>query len=238
MNPIGKESKMRLLLAVLLLIGPISYLNAGDVPISSEESERNQAAVMKYLGPALKDHGGVARINYVTACAAKGKPLPFPIVEVQPASKEALGLAAVRDIFGKDKGVSVSETPSGIIRVTIGQPIASILQTKIRSLSLDREQQYNAVPTIIAILECKEVEGAMRQLGFERPLTVAHMGIALPEKDGPPLPHLPARMTNLTVDQALDLIAKAFGGIVIYKECANANGKRLFSLEFTQATAL
>jgi hypothetical protein len=230
---------MRLLLAVLLLARSIGYLDAGDVPSSSEESERNQAAVVQYLGPALKDRGGIARIDYVTACSGKGPPLPFPTVEMQVASKETSGLAAVREIFSKDKKVSVSESPSGIIRVTIGQPMfLTMLQTKIHSLTLDQDEQYNAVLTINAILESKEVRVAMRQLKIEQPLTVYSGGIARPEKHGPSLPRLPARITDLTVDQALDLIAKTFGGIVIYEECADANGKRLFSLEFTQATDL
>jgi hypothetical protein len=231
---------MKLLLAVLLLGVPLGCVAAGDAPISSAESERNQAVVLKYLGPALKDRGGVARIDYVTACVAKdGRPLPFPSVNVQPASKEMSGLAAVREIFSNDKKVLVSESAPGIIRVTIGKPIfLRLLQTKIHSLTLDQAEQYNAVPTLYTILGCKEVQAAMHQLGIEQPLTVMHSGIARPEKGEPPLPHLPAHITNLTVDQALDLIAKTFGGIVIYEECADANGKRLFSLEFTQAIGL
>jgi hypothetical protein len=240
MNPTGKKSKMKLFLGVLLLAGPIGYLGAGDVPSNGEESQRNQAAVLKYLGPALKSRGGVARIDYVTACAAKdGTPLPFPAVKVEPSSKATSGLTAVREIFSSDKNVSVSESRFGVARVTIGRLIGSmILQTKIHSLALDQDEQYNAVPTIYAILGCKEVQAAMHQLGFEQPPTVMHAGIAQPEEGQPPLPRLPARITDLTVDQALDLIAKTFGGIVIYKECADANGKRLFSLDFTQAIDL
>jgi hypothetical protein len=237
MNLNGKKNKMKLFLGVLLLAGAVRYVDATDVPSNAEESQRNQAAVLKYVGLALKDCRGVARIDYVTVCAAKdGTPLPFPAIKVQPASKGSSGLAAVREIFSHDKNVSVSQSPVGIIRVTIGQPMGSIiLQTKIHSLALDQDEQYNAVPTIYAILGCKEVQAAMHRLGFEQPLTVMHAGIARPEEGEPPLPRLPACITDLTVDQALDLIAKTFSGIVIYEECVDANGKRLFSLDFTHA---
>lgn len=232
MNLISKESK-KLLLAVVILASVIGYLDAEDAPSSAEESQGNQEAALKYLGPALKDRGGVARIDYLAACAAKdGTPLPFPRVVVQPPSKGTSGLAAVREIFRNDKKVSVSENPPGMIRVTIGHPVLSILQTRIGSLTLDREDRYNAAQAIVTILGCKDVQAAMRQLGFGQPLTVSSIGIAPFEKRAP---HLPARISDLTMDQALNNVAKTFGGIVIYEECANANGKRLFSLAFTQA---
>ena len=230
---IGKQRKKLLLVTALLLTGLIGWLDAADVPSNIEESQRDQAAVLKYLGPALKDRGGVVRIDCITACAAKsGTPLPFPAVVVQPPSQGTSGLAAVRDIFRNDKTVSVSEDPSGMIRITIGQPKSSILQTKIRSLTLSREAQYNEVLAVDAILGCKEVQVARCELGFEEPLTFTHINVAPFDKHAP---HLPGRMKNLTVNQALDQVAKTFGGIVIYEECANTNGKRLFSIDFTKA---
>jgi hypothetical protein len=81
MNRIGKKSKMKLFLVVLLLTGPLRCLNAENVASSSAESECKQVAALKYLGRALNDRGGVARIDYVTASAAKdGTPFPFPAV--------------------------------------------------------------------------------------------------------------------------------------------------------------
>jgi len=45
-------------------------------------------------------------------------------------------------------------------------------------------------------------------------------------------------MKDLTVDQALDAVARTFGGIVIYETCAQQSGKRLVSLDFVQVADL
>lgn len=231
---LNKASKNLVLSTVMLLAGLSGRSDTMAVPANIEESHRNQAAVLKFLGPALKDRGGIGRIYCITACATKsGTPLPFPLVMIQPASEGASGLAAVRDIFRNDQKTSVAESPSGMIRVTIEQPKSSILQTKIPLLTFSQAAQYDEVRAVDAILGCKEVQAAKRQLGFEEPLTVESLGVAPFDKRAP---HLPARMRNLTVDQALDEVAKIFGGIVIYKECANENGKRLFTIDFTKAT--
>jgi hypothetical protein len=86
-----------------------------------------------------------------------------------------------------------------MIRVTIGQPVSALLQTRICSLTLKRHEQYNAMLAIFAILNSKDVETAMHQLGFDQPNIVFGGGIALPEK-GVRLPHLPASMKDLTMD--------------------------------------
>jgi hypothetical protein len=48
------------------------------------------------------------------------------------------------------------------------------------------------------------------------------------------LPHLPETIQNMTVDQALDVIARTFKGIVIYGECARSNGERSFWIDFAR----
>jgi hypothetical protein len=90
---------------------------------------------------------------------------------------------------------------------------------------------------IFAIENMTEVEVAERKLGFYHPNIVFGGGIALPEK-GLRLPHLPASMKDLTMDEAFDAAAKTFGGIVIYETCVDRNGKRLVSLDFVQVAGL
>lgn len=213
-----------------LLFSCLCTAGAQDI---SGQGEGSLQVVMEYLGPALKDRSGIARIFYVTECSSEGAPLPFPEVNAQAAPRGASGIAAIREIFSKDQNVQVSEGSAGIIRVMIGQLSSSaILQTKIHSLALDQEERYDPVLAVNAILNCKEVEVDMRKLGIEQPLTVTHAGINPFNKNAP---HLRSRLVNLTVDQALNLIAKTFKGVVMYEECTEA-GKRLFSLEFIQTT--
>ena len=186
----------------------------------------------------LLSREGAGRIYYSTACKTKdGESLPFPRVEVRQLSKETTGVVAVREIFENDKHVMVSEDRSGMIRVTIGQPVSALLQTRIHSLTLKPHERYNAPLAISAIENTTEVEVAERKLGFDHPNIVFGGGIALPEK-GVRLPHLPASMKDLTMDRALDAVAKTFGGIVIYETCEERSGKRLVSLDFVQVANL
>jgi hypothetical protein len=68
--------------------------------------------------------------------------------------------------------------------------------------------------------------------------TLCSAGVSLCRKRGARLPHLPASMKDLTMDRALDAVAKTFGGIVIYETCEERSGKRLVSLDFVQVANL
>jgi hypothetical protein len=229
---------MKFLFIVLLLSSALGCASAEGLPKGYVISQHNQEDVLKYLLPALMSRGGSGRIYYSTACKTKdSQTLPFPRVEGRPPSKETTGLVAVREIFENDKHVMASEDRSGIVRVTIGQPERALLQTRIHSLTLKPHEQYNAMLAIFAILNSKDVEPAVHQLGFDQPNIVFGGDIALPEK-GVWLPHLPASMKDLTMDQALDAVARTFGGIVIYETCAERSGKRLVSLDFVQVADL
>jgi len=95
----------------------------------------------------------------------------------------------------------VSEDRSGMIRVTIGQPMSALLQTRIHLLTLKLHERYNAMLAIFAILNSKDAEAAMHQLGFDQRNIVFGGGIALPEK-GVRLPLLPTSMKDLTMESA------------------------------------
>jgi hypothetical protein len=221
-----------LALVVLMLVSAGACTSAADLPRGLVISQRNQEVVLKYLRPVLMSRGGPGRIDYSTVCAAKdGTPLPFPRVEVVPPSKGKTGLAMVREIFKNDKNVAVSEEPSRVIRVKIGQPVSAILRTRIRSVTLTPDEQYNAQLAIAAILNSNEFQAAMRQLRFDQPFTVFDTNIVKPGKG---LPHLPASIKDMTVDQALDAVARTFKGIVIYETCVERGGKHLVSLDFVQ----
>jgi hypothetical protein len=46
----------------------------------------------------------------------------------------------------------------------------------------------------------------------------------------PGLPHLPRTIKNVTLDRALDAVAKTFSGIVVFGYCTNT---RLYNVDFT-----
>jgi hypothetical protein len=195
-------------------------------------STPNEDAVLKYLVPALSSAGKAGLLYYSGAYDAKSSdPVPFPLLELQAPSKSETGLAAVREIFQSDKNVTVSEEPSGIITIRVGDISPEILETKISLLRLDRTEQYSPGDAITAIEKTKDVEASMRRFRLRPTLNLG--GQVVQPAEG--LPHLPPSMKNVTVDQALGSIAETFRGIVVYGVCAQPDGTRLVYIDLAYA---
>jgi hypothetical protein len=195
----------------------VEAASSSTQPASPSESVRNERAVLKYLWPALDYGATVSRIYYLGNCQPDAHPgASFPQLDVQPPSKGRHGVAAVRDVFRQDKYVSIKEADPGIIRVRIGSIPDAVLRIRISNLILTPEEQYNYWPAIFKIQNAPEVQSAMQELKIRIPARTISIGIAQPA-DGSP--HLPGVLTNVTMDQALDLVAKTFRGIVLYGFC-------------------
>ena len=150
-------------------------------------------------------------------------------MKLQPATNGKKGLAAVQQIFKKNKEVTVTQSASSIVRISVGNVPTQILQTQIRSLKLKPEEQYTPELALIAISGAKEVEAAMKRLGLEHPVVVTSIMVQEPR---PGLPHLPSSIVNVTLDQAYDSVAKTFEGIVIYSVCKRPNWPGTFDADF------
>jgi hypothetical protein len=153
----------------------------------------------------------------------------FPAVFLQLSSAGVTGLDAIRQIFQDDPNVTVAQDRSGMIRITIGSVSTAILQTKIQALTLSPDDQYSAPLAVGAVENTPEIRAAERSLGLSQPLT----GIG--PFEGAPIagaPHLPKVMQNITVDEALDSVARIFKGIITYGICTKPDGKSLFKLNF------
>ena len=192
-------------------------------------SGRNLVALLKCVRPALRSSGGTARVYYSTVCRAQGPTLPFPAVQVQAPAQAKTGLPAVQEVFEKDKDVAVLQDQSGIIRIIIGKPDRTLLRTRIGSLQLTSDQQYTPELAILAFEQSKDIEAAMHNLKWDYPVTVSSAGVTEPAKG---LPHLPRTLKNIMLDEAFDLIAKTFGGIVFYGTCQDKNGATLVTWRF------
>jgi hypothetical protein len=131
-----------------------------------------------------------------------------------------IGVAAVRDIFRHEKDVSVKETDPSIIRVRIGNVPDAVLRVSISNLILTPQEQYNYWLAIFKIENAPEVQSAMQELKIRTTARVAIFGVVQPAEG---LPHLPGVITNVTMDQALDLVAKTFGGVVLYEFCTSSD---------------
>ena len=192
-------------------------------------------AFFAYMRPALIYAGGVARVYYAGECPARDRTglvqmLPFPLVWLEPTPQGATGTDAIRQTFRDDPNVSVVQDRSGMLRITIGSVSDLVLKTRIPSLTLDRSEQYNVLSAIDKIAFTVDIYAKQNGLPFgEAPSVIDHLvGGWI---DG--APHLPATMKNVTLDDALDAVARTFGGIVVYGQCARPDGKTLFLFGFT-----
>jgi len=189
-------------------------------------SKRNREAMENYLGPVLTPLGGAGRVYVVIDCG-RGECPQFPRIRMQSPSKGQTGFAAVREIFAKDKQTSVTSGPNGLIRIRFGKLPSALLQTKIHSLRFTLHERYNIISAEGALEGAKEVKAAIQKLRLEEPVVVISELVQEPMEG---VPHLPPEITDVTVDQALDLFAKTFGEVILCEECIRPNGTRCFSI--------
>ena len=226
------RSMLRYLAALVLAL---SALGCVEAAAGTVRDERNVEELLKYLRPVLKPVGGAARIYYGGTCNFKGDLSPFPRLKLQPPSKGARGLIALRQIVQNDRRVTVTKKPFGMIRIYIGESPSQILQTNIRSLKLKPDEQYTPWLAIHAIENTPEVQAAIKpgedaveKLGGGL-VVVSSILVQSPVVG---FPHVAARQINLTLDQALDSVAKAFGAIIIYDEWKGPRGALQTSIDF------
>jgi hypothetical protein len=213
------------------LIAGLQCVSGQDVRSERNNvSERNWHNFLQYLAPALKSTGRVGRLYYRADCwTERGDGILFPWLELVTPAESKTGLAAIQDIFRKEKQVTVTEGRSGITRISMGNVSYELLSTKIHALTFTPRQRYNVQDAIWAIERSKEVEGKVRELKLEHPPTVFTGRVLEPEAG---LPHLPMSLRNVTMDEALDRVAQTFGELITYGECVNGNGTRLVSVDF------
>jgi hypothetical protein len=226
-------------IAICIVMGSSIICVAQNLPSARGESiearrQRHQETVLEYLRDVAWSSRKAIRLYYQANCAPMNGSLvdysvPMPLFRVQPPSRGKNGLAAVRDIFNHVKGVRIAEKPEGIIRIWIGKVPTEILRTRIHRLTLDRQAQYDPSSAIAAIESTREMDAAMNSLRLTLSPDVG--GLVAPAWKG--LPHLPGSVNDMTVDQALDMIAKTWGGPVVYGACTartGENGAKLFAI--------
>jgi len=202
--------------------------------VSAPAGAGNESAVINYLRPALKYIGGAARLYYAATCSADkdefGQPsLLFPLVDLQPPSPGATGMATLQQLFRGDPNVTVTQDRSGMVRITIGNVSTAILQTSFPVLTLDSSDQYSPLAALLTIESTPEIDAAERKLNVDPKQGVIDV-IVSGRFEG--APHLPAVMQNITLDEALDSIARTFQGIVVYGICTLPDGEGLFLLNY------
>lgn len=218
-NLVGKPLVLSVFILALLSgsqISRASDLGRTQLGASKEEAKRNSYKVLRYLVPALNQAGKAGRIYFEESCPSDVDLLhPFPKIDAHRPSKDVSGLAAVQEIFKGDENVSVEENPAGIIRIRVGAMHNEVLQTKISHITFTPLEQYDDRKAINAIFGSQEMQAARQNL--DTPISHPVAGHVMWPAEG--YPHLPASLTNVTLDQSLDAVAQSFGGIVVFGIC-------------------
>jgi hypothetical protein len=117
-----------------------------------------------------------------------------------------------------------------MLRITIGTVSTAILQTRLDVLTLNSSSQYDPLAAIVAIQNAPKVYEAEKSLDVATPPGVTSiLQAAVPSRKAP---HLPSMMQNITVDAALDSVARTFKGIVTYGICKQSDRRGWFYLDY------
>lgn len=135
-------------------------------------------------------------------------------------------------LLAHSKKVTIWRGKAGQLRVLVGDVSAELLTTKITRVSFKTIERYNAIEAINAITQTKEIQAKLGELGLRQPATIPPSYIQMPEPDDDrPLPHLPASIKNVTMEEALDQVAETFDCVIIYAGWTE-DGKRWFSVDY------
>ena len=220
-----------------LSVGALAICMLGSLGGGQREEDRLRDS----LAPALTLTGSAGRLYFVTQCSmsrsfGRDEPYPrFPELTLAPNTDHATALAAVREMLRNERDAAVTEDRSGMIRIMIGEVPAALLSTRIARLTFEPDARWNAVVAILAIENVSEVTAAMRRLNLDIPQPRVIDWILVGPGNNR-FPHLPVTLDNVTMDQALDAVARSFKQLIIYGECMQANGQGIISIYFTPLT--
>lgn len=217
--------KLRLLVLSALLATCMTEVRGVDSAPSNVTMSRKGAdyerSVLARLLPVLKSADRAARIYYAATCPPDEEhyPLAFQRVSVRSPIKHQTVVATVRSIFRAEPLAAVTEDSTGMIRIRVGNPPVAILRTRLGTLHLTPDEQYNPLLAIFAIENAPGVKSAMSKLGLQIPVRPLDLPSVNPAAG---LPHLPSEMSNMTMDQALDLVASTWAAALLYGACTSS----------------
>lgn len=187
----------------------------------SNVAAERQRTLMRHLWPVVKASGKGARIYYNAECAKGGLDdvAMLPSLALDLAGKSDETLAAVQGVFRKVKDVVIKDEPE-LIRIRIGDVPDAVLQTNFDMIAFDPFDRYTDQAAVLALVMNHEFEAEWRRLGLRVPAKLFSILSPPPTEE---LPHVPAQLSNITMDGALDVVAKTFKSVVLYGICEDKN---------------
>jgi hypothetical protein len=150
-----------------------------------------------------------------------------------PVTFKDTATETLREMLPNDRGMTVTQDSSGIIRMIESGVEYDMLNVRIQHISfgdLGTNKQgsaYNPNDALDAILNAPEVTEFMKAHDIQRPGSGAgvhgnQIGTWPPEQ-----PHISGSLDNVTVSEALDQVLMTFPGMWVYEDCPKGeNSKR------------
>lgn len=220
-GPMLVRSIVAAIVASTALVG--SFAHSEEIPPPRSKafvsSEANKDYVLRHYRNELASHNRGGRINYVGECShAASELVAFPAVRHRAAKRH--------------QKVWIARDPSGVGTLRIGNVPRELLETRIDTLELRPEAQYNPQLAIDALQSHSQVKARAAALGLRPVIKITVLGIVQP---GEGRPHLPESMTGKTFDQLLDLVADSFEGVVIFGICPRSGR---YDIDFRSARSM
>lgn len=177
----------------------------------------------------LNATGKSARIYYGGDCQVPDNNtnlMPQPSLRFNANTKDVNDLEALTRALANNDNLSIVER-GDIIGLYINYEREKFLDTEIADVSFSVEEQYNANLALSAIAEDGALQAAEEVFGKQHMALLLIEGVRQPTEG---YPHLPPSISNVSFDEALDVVAKTFHGIVFYETCGpTSNYKVLFA---------
>lgn len=199
--------------------GSASDIQANNCIPCKNKDFGNSNYVRYYLWPILEKSKMSAQINYVGECRVNDRFFPpaFPKVTLQLGSAAATGVDEVKELFRNDSNTTVVGTEGDkTVKILIGRVSEQLLETRIVRVHFGQIDQYNPAYAIDELENTREIRNAMHSLQITE-LSLPNDTMLVQPAEG--IPHLPEYLNNITLGQALDVVANTFRGIVMYGEC-------------------
>jgi len=143
--------------------------------------------------------------------------IPFPFSNLNAPSVDGGYVERVHSMFAKTDSVKVYIDEKKIVRVHIGNSIDYPLATKLSSVKIPSDAQYYPQTSAAYISTSSEFVNSMKQFDLQATFPRLFSGaLSIPTNKSP---RMPENLTNVTVDEALDMVAEKFRKIVIFSTC-------------------
>jgi hypothetical protein len=225
------KSTLRTIATCALSIGVLGSLGgwhdqeAWGAALATGLAPAGSAARLYFAAPCLTTQGAAGELVYPT----------FPRITLVHNPADASGPQTVKKILRNERDTVVSVDQTGMTRITVGTVPSDFLNTKISQVAFGPMEQWNPSEAISAIERTSEVARSMHALDVGPMIGTIRIEMILtgPGSADSKVPHLPPLLRNVTMDQALDAVARTFRQLVTYGVCVQANGHKVFHIDYT-----